>query len=155
MLEDEGWDGWTSGDLVDGDLAGHFTVAIRRGVALLGPPAREALAEPPWADYLDSVISDVLDPKYGVWQGCAHPASAVLNACRTLAAVREGLVLSKAEGGRWALGGAFAEVAERALRAYEAGEDDLPGVDLTEFSEAARRELEAAWKAVGGSPGAG
>lgn len=84
---------------VDGDLAAHFTVLLRRGRCLRGAPIDALGIETPWSDYLDSLRSDF------VWSqtpGNADAVYAVLNACRIWAAIEGGLVLSKAEGAVWA-----------------------------------------------------
>ena len=85
---------------VDYDLAAHFTVIRRVGIVLFGSPVREVFGPVPFADYLDSICWDVA----GAAQDILHtPLDTVLNLCRVLAAVQEGLVLSKAQGARWGL----------------------------------------------------
>lgn len=83
----------------DSDLAGHFTVLMRRGYSLAGAPIAGLQLSVPWKDYLDSVRSDFA---WAVSSGHAGPVYVVLNACRCWAAVTDGVVLSKMEGGTWA-----------------------------------------------------
>jgi streptomycin 3"-adenylyltransferase len=83
-----------------GDLAGHLTVARARGIALYGPPPQSALPPVPWSDYLASILADF---DWGRERLAQHPVYFTLNACRILAAKEEGRVLSKQEGGEWAL----------------------------------------------------
>lgn len=118
----------------DRDLAAHFTVIREVGQALLGPPANEVFGPVPWADYLDSIHRDATgacreirdDPVYGV-----------LNLCRVRAAVEQGLVLSKEQGGRWALEHIeemFRPLVRRALEAYAGnGEMELGKGEGEEF----------------------
>jgi hypothetical protein len=78
----------------------------------------------PRKDLLASVLLDV-HAALGALE--ASPVYGVLNACRTLAYVREGLILSKQEGGLWALAAvpdAVRPAVRAALDAYATrGED--------------------------------
>ncbi len=85
----------------DSDLAGHFTVLKRRGLCLVGTPITDLRLAVPWEDYLASLRSDFV---WAVTSGEVSPVYIVLNACRCWAAVADGVVLSKAEGGVWAAG---------------------------------------------------
>lgn len=84
----------------DPDLAAHFTIARRHGIALYGPPPEQLFAPVPAQAYGDSLWRDAADAPDQVLQ---NPGSTVLNLCRTLAFFQDGLALSKEEGGRWAL----------------------------------------------------
>lgn len=84
----------------DPDLAAHCTVVLARGVALHGPPPAELLPQVPPADYLDSIVRDVA---WAAEQIDDNPVYLVLNYCRVYAYLREGPILSKDEGGGWAL----------------------------------------------------
>lgn len=85
---------------VDHDLAAHFTVTRTVGIALYGPPPAQLFAPVPRADYLDSILRDVADARKDLDR---DPVYFLLNLCRVLAACREGMVLSKEQGGRWAI----------------------------------------------------
>lgn len=85
----------------DSDLAGHFTVLKRRGLCLAGAPIADLRMAVPWEDYLASLRSDF---EWAVTGDEVSPVYMVLNACRCWAAVADGVVLSKAEGGVWAAG---------------------------------------------------
>ncbi|MBN1564386.1 MAG: DUF4111 domain-containing protein [Anaerolineae bacterium] len=92
----------------DYDLAAHCVITKRYGVALMGPPAPAIFPDVPAADYLDSIVRDAAwnfdnvmgGPDVGV---CLVPQYAVLNYCRVLAFIREGLITSKQTGAEWAL----------------------------------------------------
>ena len=85
----------------DKDLAAHFTVINKRGRCLYGAPIRDVFAEVPGSDYMDSLWYDI--------EGAAEEITGntmylTLNLARVLAYKEEGLVLSKKEGGEWAIG---------------------------------------------------
>jgi predicted nucleotidyltransferase len=86
---------------VDPDLAAHITVLEHRGICIWGKPIANVFPPVPRHDYLDSVRAD-LEWSRASWAD--NPAYAVLNLARTCAFVVTGSVLSKEEGGRWALG---------------------------------------------------
>lgn len=85
----------------DPDLAAHVTVIRARGVALHGDPILDVFPVVPVDDMRASVAVDLDEALKAI---DANPIYAVLNCCRTLAYLREGIVLSKAEGGHWAIG---------------------------------------------------
>lgn len=84
----------------DADLAAHFTVLRGRGVCLCGAPIAEVFAPVPEADYIDSIWQDVRDAEEEISE---NPVYLVLNLARVLAYLEDGAVLSKREGGEWAL----------------------------------------------------
>ncbi len=105
----------------DPDLAAHFTVVRKTGVTLYGKDAGSLFAPVPRADYLDSIRRDAADAEKGIE---SDPVYFVLNLCRVLAYLREGLVLSKADGGHWgikALPKPFHSIIKEALRCYAHG----------------------------------
>ena len=85
---------------VDRDLAAHFTVISRRGKCLCGAPIEKVFAQVPGSDYLDSILYDVKDAAEEIAES---PMYLTLNLARVLAYKEEKLVLSKKEGGDWAL----------------------------------------------------
>lgn len=106
---------------VDRDLAAHVTVLCRRGYALYGAPVPDVFDEPDRAAYLDSLRYDIDGAASDVLE---DPVYVILNLCRVLAYLREGLVLSKKEGGVWALERLPAEwraPVREALAAYASG----------------------------------
>ena len=107
----------------DRDLAAHFTVIRRRGRCLFGPPIEEVFAEVPKEDYLDSIRRDVEDAREDLLD---NPVYFVLNLARVLACMKDGTVLSKKEGGEWALGHLppeYRAVVRTALEEYTKGVD--------------------------------
>ena len=105
----------------DPDLAAHFTVVRETGITLYGEAACTLFAPVPRADYLDSIRRDAADAEKGIER---DPVYFVLNLCRVLAYLREGLVLSKADGGQWGikeLPELFHSIIREALRCYAHG----------------------------------
>lgn len=118
-----------AGGTGDPDLAAHISVCRARGMALIGPEARDMFEPVPRADYLDSVLGD-----FDWLRAEDVPAVyAALNACRALRLMREDGVYSKLECGLWAL--AQPELPARgyvaqAVRAYGAGDVLARGAEL-------------------------
>ena len=105
----------------DPDLAAHFTVVRAVGKAIWGRPVAEAFGQVPREAYLDSIRGDVASAVEDV---AAEPVYVILNLCRVLAAAREGVVLSKVQGGAWGLAHLPQEhhgVIRAALEAYQSG----------------------------------
>ena len=85
---------------LDRDLAAHCTVMRAVGFALIGPAPREVFGPVDRADYIDSLLWDIDGAADEV---LSNPAYFILNLCRSLAYMEEGLVLSKRGGGEWAM----------------------------------------------------
>jgi len=85
---------------VDPDLAAHFMVITKVGIVLYGEEISTVFGVVPEADYLDSIIKDVENAKEDIVN---YPVYIILNLCRVLAFIKEGLVLSKMQGGQWAM----------------------------------------------------
>lgn len=84
----------------DRDLAAHFTIIYYRGKCLYGEEIKNVFEKVSRENYLDSILSDIEDAKEDI---ITNPTYIVLNLCRVLAYKREGLILSKKEGGDWGL----------------------------------------------------
>ena len=83
----------------DKDLAAHFTIIVNRGKCLYGAPIEEVFAAVPKEDYLDSIQDDIADAAEDILENTMY---LTLNLARVLAYAKEGLILSKKEGGEWA-----------------------------------------------------
>lgn len=136
------WRLW-EGHPTDPDLAAHVAVTKRRGIHLHGAPIAQVFPVVPREDLLASVLLDV----HGALGALgASPVYGALNACRALAYVREGLLLSKHEGGLWALAAVPDPVrptVKTALNAYATRDEDarFPAGALPAFSRWARQAL--------------
>lgn len=84
----------------DADLAAHFTVIRARGVCLCGAAIGEVFGEVPEQAYVDSILSDVCDAPRDI---DGETMYLTLNLARVLAYLEDRAVLSKREGGAWAL----------------------------------------------------
>ena len=102
----------------DKDLAAHFTIINRRGKCLYGAPIPEVFETVPADDYMDSIWFDVEGAAEEI---TTYPTYLTLNLARVLAFKEERLVLSKKEGGEWAidrLPKEYRPLIENALHAY-------------------------------------
>ncbi len=124
-LEDNTWTQDYDNDKNDVDLAAHITITRRYGVCLWGEEIKTAFPNVPLTDYADAIISDV------EWIGdrmFQSPIYSVLNPCRVLAFLRDGKVLSKAEGAHWAMQNLevkWHEIIKKALYCYRSETTDL------------------------------
>jgi len=84
----------------DKDLAAHFTITYHRGQVLYGKEISEVFAPVPKEDYLDSIWCDI---ENAVEEIAENPMYLTLNLCRVLAYKKNGLIVSKQEGGEWGL----------------------------------------------------
>ena len=148
-LKSDNWKNLDSEKRFDVDLAGHITVLNHRGLCLYGKPIAEIFPNVPERDFIDSILADVLSVKYGL-NGTFenYPAYIVLNACRTLAFLRTKQVLSKDEGGRWALENLparFHSTINESLDEYRRDQQgNLMKASLFEFAAFMKNEIERA-----------
>ncbi|HZW03672.1 MAG TPA: aminoglycoside adenylyltransferase domain-containing protein [Anaerolineaceae bacterium] len=145
-LAGEDWRQWRPTGRHDPDLAAHVAVTRTRGLALSGPPPDQLLPAAPEADYLDSIRADL---PWARERAQNDPVYAVLNHCRVLAFARGGGMLSKREGGEWALSvlpAAHHPTLRAALDGYT-GAGESPAIDagtLAGFFEYIETEIERA-----------
>jgi len=105
----------------DPDLAAHFTVILERGAVLVGAPIQQVFHPIPKEAFLEALISDA---EYIKTMIARKPFYGILNLCRMYAFKQEGRLLSKKEGGFWALkndtiGKKYYPLIIKALRDYE------------------------------------
>ncbi len=84
----------------DTDLAAHFTIITKRGKCLFGEPIEEVFGEVPEENYMDSIRDDIADAPDDIAENTMY---LTLNLTRVLAYKKDKLILSKKEGGEWAL----------------------------------------------------
>lgn len=84
----------------DKDLAAHFTIIYHRGRTLYGREIKSVFAEVSSEDYMDSIWFDIQNAKEDIIENAMY---ITLNLCRVLAYKKERLILSKQEGGEWAV----------------------------------------------------
>jgi streptomycin 3"-adenylyltransferase len=101
----------------DPDLLMHYLVTRRAGLTLIGEAAERTFGEVP-----NEVVRQYLVQELGWGLEHADAKYAVLNACRALAYAVDGRILSKVDGGLWALNrGLDDRVIGRALVAQREG----------------------------------
>ena len=119
----------------DKDLAAHFTIINRRGRRLCGAPISEVFAHVPARYYLDSILNDIADAQTRI---ADDPLYVILNLARVLAYLEDGAVLSKKEGGEWALDrlpGKYHSLLRSALSEYtEGSETSYDGVLAKDYA---------------------
>ena len=107
----------------DRDLAAHFTIINHRGKCLYGSSIKDTFADVSVQDYIDSIWNDIADAEEEITD---NPMYLILNLARVLAYLKDGLVLSKKEGGEWALDNipeVYYSLLNNALEEYEIGAD--------------------------------
>lgn len=128
----------------DIDLAAHFTVIRKCGIVLWGEEIEDVFAPVPWEDYLDSIRADVEGAKEHILE---QPIYITLNLCRVLAAVKEGLCLSKAEGGKWGIAhlpSEYHSILREALECYASDRDMIiKEKDAVRFAKRMLRSIAA------------
>jgi hypothetical protein len=133
----------------DADLLMHYVVCRAAGITLAGPPPRTAIG-PVDRQLILAYLADELD-----WGLASAPESyAVLNACRALAYLRHGRIISKVDGGLAALaeGSGPPDVVRGALDQQRAVlAERAAGPDAVAFV----RDVQAALRAELGGAGAG
>lgn len=113
----------TEGKL-DPDLTAHLMITKHRGVVLYGRPIGDIFPDVPKEDYRKAIDGDLKDSLEDMSD---DPVYAVLNLCRSWAFSVDGLILSKQEGGEWALERASASqraIVEQALEQYKSGNEE-------------------------------
>lgn len=114
----------------DADLAAHFTIIGKRGKCLYGAPIAEVFAPVSKADYIDSIWNDIAEAEDEI---ADNPMYLILNLARVLAYLKEELILSKKEGGNWALNNLperYHSLIQAALLEYTEGKDISYDVNL-------------------------
>lgn len=84
----------------DKDLAAHIMIIYHRGVCLYGEEIRSVFEDVDHKVFFDSIWNDIQHSKEEILE---NPVYITLNLCRVLAYKQENLILSKQEGGKWAL----------------------------------------------------
>jgi len=122
---------------VDKDLAAHFTITYHRGKTLYGREIKSVFEEVSSEAYMDSIWSDIHEAKEDI---LANPMYMTLNLCRVLAYKTEKLIVSKQEGGEWAMKHisvpAYQKMILDALKEYKTGEAmEIDYVVASDFAE--------------------
>lgn len=120
----------------DKDLAAHFKVIKNYGVVLYGAEINDIFTDVPRNDYIDSIWSDIEGAREDI---LIEPVYMILNLCRVAAFLKNDLVLSKKQGGEWAidnLSGKYHTLISNAVQSYIYGEDiDIDNREGQEFAD--------------------
>jgi streptomycin 3"-adenylyltransferase len=129
----------------DADLVMHFAVCRERGLAISGPPPHEVFPPVPRRMLLEAFEEEL------AWGLANAPTRyAILNACRAWAFAEEGRVLSKVEGGEWAIDRGFQPATvTQALAAQRDGDVVIRGAAAEGIVVHVRAVLRAAIDADG------
>jgi predicted nucleotidyltransferase len=114
----------------DKDLAAHFTITKKYGITWWGINIDELFGEVAKEYYLDSIQIDMKDSMENIE---VNPMYTILTLCRVAAFVKDGLILSKEQGGRWGserLPEEYSCMAKDALQCYMS--DRIPVFDMEE-----------------------
>ena len=107
----------------DPDLTAHILCVGAFGEAVFGPAIPRVFGQVKKEDALKAILYDVDDAMEHLHE---NPVYYVLNLCRAVAYKRKDLVLSKREGGEWAIrnmSSVHQQVIQAALNAYNTGLD--------------------------------
>lgn len=107
----------------DEDLSAHFKMVFHRGKKVYGKEIKDVFSDVPDEYYLKSILYDISD--YNNEFIINNFVYVILNLCRTLAYVKERVLLSKQEGGEWAIKNTdsiYRDIISKALSAYKIGE---------------------------------
>ena len=109
----------------DPDLASHFNVInVPNDRMDFGKPSNEVFSKVPVEYVIDSNYQDTLDC---VEEIVNNPVYCILNLCRFLALIRDGVTLSKYDGGKWALenmNSNYNEIIKKAMDDYISDTDN-------------------------------
>lgn len=126
----------------DPDLTAHILCLRAFGKTVLGPDIPRVFDQVNRGDALAAIRYDVKDAETSLHD---NPVYYILNLCRALAYVRKNLVLSKKDGGQWALRHVstdYQPVIQAALNAYATGIDITYDEEQAEdFAADALREI--------------
>ena len=101
----------------DKDLAAHFTVINHCGITLCGRDKTEVFSPVPKENYIDSIVYDIENAADEIEE---NPVYMVLNLCRVLAYLQDGIVMSKADCHKWSVAKLpeFCRLIEKATLCY-------------------------------------
>ncbi len=120
----------------DKDLAAHFKIIKKYGVVLQGAEINDVFADVPEKEYIDSIWYDVEGAKEDILN---EPVYIILNLCRVAAFLKNDLILSKKQGGEWALQNLSAQYnafISKALQSYMRGNEmDFDRMEAQTFAD--------------------
>lgn len=128
---------------LDPDLAAHIVVTYNRGATLYGKDVKKTFHPIDTSFYVDSIVKDVEDAKTGIVE---NPVYYVLNLCRVLYFLKEGVVSSKKEAGEWGIKSSLnSKLISECLASYVGvtDEPDFNNNELSSFADYILEEIHA------------
>lgn len=120
----------------DKDLAAHFKIIKNYGIVLYGAKINDIFSDVPRNDYIDSIWNDIEGAREDILE---DPVYMILNLCRVEAFLKNDLVLSKKQGGEWAidnLSSKYHTLISNAVQSYICGENmDIDHREGQEFAD--------------------
>lgn len=120
----------------DRDLAAHVRIMNVYGRTLFGEDKDCVFSRVSHEDYLDALMYDIENARCDILD---QPMYVTLSLCRVLAYVKDGAILSKKDGGEWALKNVkeeYHEIILEALNAYQSeGDMHASGEALIRFAD--------------------
>ncbi len=127
---------------VDKDLAAHFTIIKNYGMVLYGAEIDDVFADVPRNAYIDSIWFDIENAKEEITE---NPVYVILNLCRVAAFLKNDLIVSKKQGGEWALQSLpsqYHPLISLALQSYASGDDiEIDQTEAQKFADGMLRML--------------
>lgn len=127
---------------IDKDLAAHFTIIKNYGMVLYGAEIDDVFADVPRNAYIDSIWFDIENAKEEITE---NPVYVILNLCRVAAFLKNDLIVSKKQGGEWALQSLpsqYHPLISLALQSYASGDDiEIDQTEAQKFADGMLRML--------------
>ena len=136
---------FTNDHKTDRDLAAHITIINTHGICFKGDPVASAFPMVPKGDYVDAIMSDFEDCLDMIE---TKPVYSILNLLRVYLVIKEDLITSKHEAGRWGVENVpppLRETVQLVLTTYEGNEADASfSVDeLASFKQWVLNQIES------------
>lgn len=107
----------------DPDIVCHIAEVRTACIVLLGPPAGRMFGRVKQEDLKSSILADLDESVQNLHN---NPVYTILNICRSVAMLKEGRMMSKRDGGEWALQNLkqeYQRLIQSALNAYRGGNE--------------------------------
>ncbi|WP_282172029.1 aminoglycoside adenylyltransferase domain-containing protein [Cytobacillus firmus] len=117
----------------DPDLAAHITIIHHRGICVAGESIKATFPNVPREDYLSAILGDYFDCLVNIKE---DPVYSVLNMIRVYWYLKEEVISSKYEAGKWALKSMpdeFIPAIKKIVGIYSTASSEHPDIDFTKL----------------------